>query len=597
MKLRLSITTASGASKSFEHAGPIIRIGRDPGCELSLQGALGDAVSRQHACIDLMPKGAMLTDVGSSNGTLLNDCLLDGAARLSVGDRIQMGHTGATLKVVELDLASRTAVTAPRVSRPVLIGTVAAGALAVVVIVLVLVLNPWAPKVPAPNFVEGSETPPSQQPEPKLNDRPNPPPPPPPPSPPNEEVKEVGSYVALDQWVSVLLQRQGEAFPWTVLRPEARVSTACTLVSLPGYRSLIALDSGPHLTLWGNLPEFSASPPVLESVVMLHNPSPGIDLDFTLDRGRVLIVNRKKAEGPVHVRLRFLREAWELELPDAKSEVVVELWTLPHGATPQQPVTCLGLFAKGEVRVNKTPRQSFTVNERSPRSWVSQQPTEVHRVDLTELPAWWTKPPDRTAPEVQKALLSLLDWSERLGGSNVTATSLVSTIKTQVQNVEDPDNQDVGVFFLAALDEMEPLVDFLNDRKNANVRGVTLFALQSWLSRGGQHAAELVRILERRGSSKDQAEHIVRLLHFYPPEALEQRKTYEDLIGCLDDEILLVRDLAYWHLDQLGVGGRLPEEARNIPYDPTWPPEKRRPAVEQWKKLLSEGKIPLHPSR
>lgn len=110
---------------------------------------------------------------------------------------------------------------------------------------------------------------------------------------------------------------------------------------------------------------------------------------------------------------------------------------------------------------------------------------------------------------------------------------------------------------------------------------------------GGQHAGELTRILERRGY--DKAERIVRLLHFYPSEALDQKKTYEDLIDCLDNGTLLVRDLAFWQRNQLGVGGRLPEEARKIEYDPTWEPEKLKLAVEQWKKLSAEGKVPSHP--
>jgi len=58
---------------------------------------------------------------------------------------------------------------------------------------------------------------------------------------------------------------------------------------------------------------------------------------------------------------------------------------------------------------------------------------------------------------------------------------------------------------------------------------------------------------------------------------------------------LLVRDLAFWQLDQLGVGGRFPDEARKIAYDPTWEPEKRRPVVKQWKKLLGQGKVPSPP--
>jgi len=65
----------------------------------------------------------------------------------------------------------------------------------------------------------------------------------------------------------------------------------------------------------------------------------------------------------------------------------------------------------------------------------------------------------------------------------------------------------------------------------------------------------------------------------------------------LDDDNLLVRDLAFWHLDRLGVGGRLPEKTRKIDYDLTSEPEKRQQAVEQWKKLLREGKMPLPPVR
>src|SRR5262249_23021200 len=37
---------------------------------------------------------------------------------------------------------------------------------------------------------------------------------------PIQDVKAVGAYVTPEQWLSVLLQRQGEGFPWVVLRPE-----------------------------------------------------------------------------------------------------------------------------------------------------------------------------------------------------------------------------------------------------------------------------------------------------------------------------------------------------------------------------------------
>ncbi len=77
---------------------------------------------------------------------------------------------------------------------------------------------------------------------------------------------------------------------------------------------------------------------------------------------------------------------------------------------------------------------------------------------------------------------------------------------------------------------------------------------------------------------------------------LGEEKTYRDLVDQLDHGNPLVRDLSFWQLDQLGVGGHLPEEARKIDYDPTWGLEKRQEAVEKWKKLIADGKVPV-PSR
>jgi hypothetical protein len=620
MKIRLSINAASGSPATFEHSGPVIRVGRDPECELSLQGENASAVSRQHARIELRSAGATLTDTGSSNGTLLNGKLLEGPAPLRVGDRFQMGFTGATLTVQELDLATPSANNI-LMRRAALIGAPALIAVAAFVVIGVVVLrkpkeregHAHLPPTQPPAGIRPPDTTPPNNAQPPPDERgkhPAPPPPPPPKVAAVQEVKEVGSYVALDQWVSVLLRREGEGYPWVVLRPESRVSTAQTLVSLPGYRSLITLDSGAHLTLWGNLPEFSGSPPVLESVVMLHAPAAGTDLDFTLDRGRVVIANRKSPAAPVRVRLRFLGEVWQLELPDDRSEVALELWGLPRrppdGKDGAPPPTCLGLFTKGRVHA-QTPRQTLDLGDHSRLSWLNQDAATVHRTDLPGLPDWWAKPPDRKAPAVQKALRSLLDWSDILGGSNTNPAKrpagpagvvpVVTAVKTQVKEVKDPDNQDVGVFFLAALDEVEPLVDLLEYRENPNVRGATLFALQTWLSRGGRRGEELARILEKRGSAKDKAELIVRLLHFYPPEALDDRKTYEELVGRLSDAELLVRDLAFWHLDQLGVGGRLPAEAKRIKYDPAGDAETRREAVDKWKKLLADRKVPVLPRR
>src|SRR5437667_11812718 len=94
MKLQLKVTTPEGATRSFEHVGPVVRIGREPGVELSLQGDDGRSVSWNHARSDLAADGATLADLGSSNGTLLNEQKVDKTMQPRVGARVQLGYTG-----------------------------------------------------------------------------------------------------------------------------------------------------------------------------------------------------------------------------------------------------------------------------------------------------------------------------------------------------------------------------------------------------------------------------------------------------------------------------------------------------------------------
>src|SRR5262249_42045885 len=103
---------------------------------------------------------------------------------------------------------------------------------------------------------------------------------------------------------------------------------------------------------------------------------------------------------------------------------------------------------------------------------------------------------------------------------------------------------------------------------------------------------ELRRILQVRGDWKAKAGCIIRLF-LLQREALNQRKTYEELAGYLDDDNLAVRKLAFWHLQRLGASGRLPEQAKLIEYDPTWAREQRQPALGKWRKLIADGKVPF----
>lgn len=63
-------------------------IGRDPQARIRL---FSIAASRRHACIDVTGRQAVLTDLGSRNGTYIGDRRVTGAARLADGDQIVIG--------------------------------------------------------------------------------------------------------------------------------------------------------------------------------------------------------------------------------------------------------------------------------------------------------------------------------------------------------------------------------------------------------------------------------------------------------------------------------------------------------------------------
>jgi len=105
MKVQLLISSPSDPEFPFQHDGPTIRIGRNPSCELSLQGDPNQTVSWEHARIELTDRGAFLTDLDSTNGTLLNGERITSRSRLSIGDQIGLGKTGPKLKVIVLDLS------------------------------------------------------------------------------------------------------------------------------------------------------------------------------------------------------------------------------------------------------------------------------------------------------------------------------------------------------------------------------------------------------------------------------------------------------------------------------------------------------------
>jgi hypothetical protein len=412
----------------------------------------------------------------------------------------------------------------------------------------------------------------------------------------------VGHYVSLpDKWgPSVLLSRASELHPWVPFRPEASVTTARSLLSLPGYRSVVMLDGKDgmdprvQLTLWGNVPEFCGLPPLLlESAAMLNAPDPGIDADVTLEWGRIKLANVKPS-GPARVRLKFQREVWDLTLPRQDSEAAVELWSLQVPvAEARRPSLSLvaGLFTRGPVVLDRqggrsgVPAEHLDLADHTRVTWMSGTAGPLRKFAMDGPPAWWAKP-DPNAPgyeRVADAAGALAEWDKRVNGTG----DLVGTILKAVEESDDLSFREQGTYFLAALDRPSYLVHYLEDGLQTRVRRAAAHALRAWLGRTPGRAARLEELLQVKVNSPQKAALILQLLHPFAPDDLKRPDTYQKLIADLDDKSAAVRELASWHLEAM-----LPDVARKIAYNAGDAPEQRKPMVKKWQEALPPGRVP-----
>ncbi|MHC4840811.1 MAG: FHA domain-containing protein [Planctomycetota bacterium] len=72
-------------------------IGRSPDCNLCITG--DTKTSRKHACIKQTPVGYSIEDMGSSNGTFVNDQKIKGVTELKVDDQILIGKQNFVFKI------------------------------------------------------------------------------------------------------------------------------------------------------------------------------------------------------------------------------------------------------------------------------------------------------------------------------------------------------------------------------------------------------------------------------------------------------------------------------------------------------------------
>jgi predicted component of type VI protein secretion system len=89
MSLMLEIVEGPGAGKQYDIDRPVV-IGRDNTADLVIDDS---QASRRHARIEPTGHGAVVEDMGSTNGTFINDNELHGRAEIGPQDELLIGVT------------------------------------------------------------------------------------------------------------------------------------------------------------------------------------------------------------------------------------------------------------------------------------------------------------------------------------------------------------------------------------------------------------------------------------------------------------------------------------------------------------------------
>ena len=388
----------------------------------------------------------------------------------------------------------------------------------------------------------------------------------------------------------LLVFRAAEGKDWTVVMDKAQLAGGGLLVG-GGGAQLETINGSARITLTGDLNRHSPFPIIETAIGLLPDAKDGVDLDFTLDRGRVDVTNLK-TKGSTKVRMHLRDKTGEFTLVGPGASVSIEVYGrwpkgVPFSRTPKPgegPAHAIAFIVlKGTVYLN-TPTQAFVMEAPPGRALLmgnglgTIDPTPQH---LDKLPAWATDELTEYGKQVA-ARLQRFRTSPRPRGSAPPSTRS----QPRMMLIE----RRAAVLFMAALDDLPRLRTTLLNTTHADVWDAGVVALRNWIGRGpGQDQRLYQNLIEVCKVPPHEAEIALNLLHSYGDEDLARPETYQFLIGLLNSNRPLLRGLAYWHLS------RLVPEGKTIGYDLLSEPEARAKAVARWRELVPPGELPKKP--
>ena len=369
------------------------------------------------------------------------------------------------------------------------------------------------------------------------------------------------------------------------LVPAGPVAADTRLVLLPGA-GLASLD-GTAVAVSRADPAGVSPLPVYETALIPWAADPGkVDLEFTLDRGRVDIQNQGTSAVAVAVRLPGRR--WLLTLDKPGTRVAVELvgrWPAgteyvadpPPGRGPVYSAQAVALSGSAAVSDGET-----TVTLSAPPgpallTWTSDSAARPAPVRLAAVPAWAA---DDAGPTAQAMARSLAKFRALRAADPGTAIDAMLASA-------DPADKRVGLVEAGAADDLPRLAKTVAGTTDPDAWDAGVSVFRHWLGRDAQQEGKLVQFLTARGGfTPARAALVVRLLNGFSPAELRRPETYEVLVEYLRHDTPAVRGLAAWHLIRLVPGGKA------VGVRPNGSKADADAAYKRFRELVPPGKLP-----
>lgn len=361
---------------------------------------------------------------------------------------------------------------------------------------------------------------------------------------------------------------------WTPLKVGAPVPKDRLVVSL--FETRLQTKGDVEIKLRGDIGEFGPLPGFESAAIFKDNPK--VDVDVTLERGIIAFYNKKK-EGAAKVDLHVRGKTFNVTLREPGTKIGFDFYSrhAPGNAAREadDPVTfLLSICGAGEAEIHCN--DETLVMKAPPGPAMLRWESHLQKCEVVRL----EKQPEWLTPTKEEAKM----YDE----INEAAKILVEGPAGPLKLLFSPNaiERKVGLTAVGALGSPAPLFLALQKSKDADTRQFSIQVIRSWLGQGPGQIKKLEEAASKLGLSKTDTESLIHLLLGFDDDERANPATYQLLIHGLKHSKQIVRELSHWHLVRLAPAGK------TIAYDATGTPEQLQAAIDRWRELIPDGKLP-----